>query len=425
MLVEFRVGNYRSFKDEQVFSLLATQDEVGTSKSVSVGNCDILKAAVIYGANASGKSNLIDAMRCMRGIVVDSAGYKPNDELPVVPFLFDDQNRTSPSVFEITFFIGEVRYQYSFSATQEKVHMESLLAWPKGRQQVWFIRNSDETEPYFGQLLKGQNKAIWEKVKQNSLFLSVAAQWNHEQLIPVYRWFEDHLKELPGTGMGVQLTDELFYDVEHSEDSGALESYRLAKEILRHADFGIEDISLERIDISDIKFPKDMPENVKKVIMEDWDTPPRYRKTFFHIDNKYSLPFEYESDGTQKFYALLGPILMSCANGYTIFEDELERSLHPLLTRKIVESALEIRSETACAQLIFTTHDTTLLDPELFGRGQVWFTEKDKDGATRLYSLADYKGIRKGEAMQKGYLAGRYGAIPILERFNLSGTKEQ
>ncbi|MCF7955779.1 MAG: ATP-binding protein [Phycisphaerae bacterium] len=418
MLAEFRVSNYRSFKDEQVLSLIATSEESKGTNSVEVGGYNILKSAVVYGANASGKSNLIKAMATMNEIVSNSAGYKPDQSLPIVPFAFDNKTKTQPSTFEVTFFMEEIRYQYGFSATSKKITREWLLSWPKGRSQTWFERDIEEDEPYFGPSLKGQNKAIWGKVKGNSLFLSTAAQWDHEQLSKIYKWFEENFREAPSKGLGVHLTDEMFFNAKDLEDGQ--ETHELGMDLLKKADFGIDGIEIEKIDVDESKFPKDMPDDIRKYITEY----PPYSKKFSHCEGKYTLSFQDESEGTQRFYSLLGPLLVSIVFGYTLFEDELELNMHPLLTRKLIESVYEFENNQSSAQLVFTTHDTTLLDPELFGRDQVWFTEKDKHGATQLYSLADYKDVRKGEAMQKKYLAGRYGAIPILERFNLSGTKK-
>ena len=424
MLAEFRVGNYRSFKDEQVLSLVASVDESKGANSFEIAGHNILKTAVVYGANASGKSNLIKAMACMNTIVCNSAGYMPSEKIPVVPFLFDEKTKVEPSTFEATFFMEGIRYQYGFSATKEKIYNEWLLAWPKGKEQKWFERDHNEVEPYFGPSLKGQNKSTWSKVKENSLFLSVAAQWNHEQLSKVYDWLDGKFRELPEQSIACQITDELFLKPSMSEiDSGY---YDLAIGALKQADFGIDDFEIERVNVENIQFPDGMPDETKKEFSQKLTAHPPCRKKVFHFGRKYSLDLNEESDGTQRFYSLLGPLLQSTIFGYTIFKDELELNLHPLLTREIINAIRATGFKDISAQLIFTTHDTTLLDPELFGRDQVWFTEKDKYGATQLYSLADYKEtVRKDEAMQKRYLAGRYGAVPILERFDLVGTKKQ
>ena len=424
MLAEFRVENYRSFKDEQVLSLIASSDESKGKNSIEVGGHSILKTAVVYGANASGKSNLIKALACMKTITCGSAGYKPSDKLPVVPFLFDEKTKSAPTTFEATFFMEGIRYQYGFSATKEKIHREWLLAWPKGKEQKWFERDCEEAEPYFGPSLKGQNKSTWGKVKDNSLFLSVAAQWNHKQLSKVYNWFESNFDELPDGFVATYATDMLF-SLSHPDDDKFF--YNLVIKMIRQADFGIDDLEVEKLSAESHEILGKISEEAKQKVSNFILTHPPCKITLYHCGGKYSLDFEEESDGTQRFYSLLGPLVTAMASGTTIFKDELELNMHPLLTREIVNFVSDNKIIDNCAQLFFTTHDTTLLDPELFGRDQVWFTEKDEFGATQLYSLADYKEstVRKGEAMQKRYLAGRYGAVPILERFDLGGTKKK
>lgn len=425
MLAEFRVGNFRSFKDEQVLSLVAISEESKGKNSIEIAGHNILKTVVVYGANASGKSNLIKALACMNTIVCNSAAYKPTEKIPVVPFLFDKKTKADPSIFEATFFIKGIRYQYGFSATKEKIHKEWLLAWPLGKPQTWFEREFNKTEPYFGPSLKGQNKSTWNKVKENSLFLSVAAQWNHKQLSKVYEWFDGQLRKLPDNPLASEITDTLLFADENLKKPFGYHDLAIA--ILRQADFGVNDFGIAKLNVENIEFPDDMPVEVQEALVKQLTEHPRYRKTLYHCDRKYSLPLEEESDGTQRFYSLLGPLVVATEEGFVLFKDELELNLHPLLSREIVCAVRDNEHDNISAQLIFTTHDTTLLDPELFGRDQVWFTEKDKDGATQLYSLADYKEstVRKGEAMQKRYLAGRYGAVPILERFDLVGTKKQ
>ena len=424
MLAEFRVGNYRSFKDEQVLSLIASADESKGKNSIEVGGHRILKTAVVYGANASGKSNLIKAMACMGEIVKNSAAYKPGEKLPVTPFMFDEKTPKQSTTFEVTFFIDGVRYQYGFSTTKNTIVREYLLAWPSKREQTWFEREYG-TNPYFGPSLKGQNKSTWSKVKDNSLFLSVASQWNHEQLSNVYNWFDKYFNEFPTLPDATRKTDEfLFFDSQRKNGTPFRE---IIINTLKNADFGIENLEIELVNVEGIEFTNNIPPELKDMFLVLSAEQYPFAKKFYHCNGKYFLEFNQESDGTQKFYSLIGPLLESIVSGFTIFKDELEHSLHPLLTRSIINLVRDNKLDNTCAQLIFTTHDTTLLDPELFGRDQVWFTEKGKDGGTELYSLADFKGktVREGEAMQKSYLAGKYGAIPVLERFDLIGNKKE
>jgi AAA15 family ATPase/GTPase len=249
------------------------------------------------------------------------------------------------------------------------------------------------------------------------LFLSTAAQWNHEQLLKIFKWFSELFVVLPNRESGIALTNKMFLDTQSTQEKSKL--HDLAINILKDADFGIDDVRIEKIVNDELRFADDIPEITRKSILRNTNLRPLYKTTFSHCNGKYSLPLEEESDGTQKFYSFLGALLQSISFGYSVFEDELELNMHPLLTRRIIELVRDFEGQNKQqAQLIFTTHDTTLLDPELFGRDQVWFTEKNNDGATELYSLAEYKEkARKNEPMQKRYLAGRYGAIPILESF--------
>lgn len=428
MLAEFRVKNYRSFKDEQLLSMIASCEESQGPNSVEIGKYQILKTAAIYGANASGKSNLIKALACMKEIVAESASYKPEQKLPVEPFHFDDLTRVEPTSFEANFYIEGIRYQYGFTATSEKIHDEYLLAWPLGRSQTWFQRECDketgETKKYFGPNLKGKNETIWSMVKENTLFLSTAAQLNHEKLSKIYKWFASQLRELPGYTIARYLTSSALYD-DKTESKRII--YNAVVNALKKADLGIVGLDIEKASIDQLKLPESLPTEVKEQIREEFKTNPPYNILAYHQFGKsgkrYPLPFEEESEGTKKFFSYLGPLLVSVAYGYTLFKDELESSLHPKLTREMINEIKYGNDGSAQAQLIFTTHDTTLLDPELFGRDQIWFMEKDKSGATKLYSLADYKDVRKDEAYAKRYLSGRYGAVPILERLDLGGKK--
>jgi len=212
MLVEFRVKNFRSFRDEQVLSLVASNDTVLEENCATEGKLPLLKAAGIYGPNASGKSNLIKAIDVMRDIVLNSANYKPGKKLPVKPFLLDDESQKEPSSFEVIFYHGDIRYQYGFSATNERIHEEWLLAYPKGRTmdkaQTWYHRtfNKLSTGWKFSSFLKGEKENLRTKTRDNALFLSVAAQWNNKQLTTVYEWFKDNLRVVPSRSLNLIAT---------------------------------------------------------------------------------------------------------------------------------------------------------------------------------------------------------------------------
>jgi len=430
MLVEFRIKNFRSFRDEQVLSLVANNDTTLSKNCFAVGKLRLLKAAGIYGHNASGKSNLINAMDTMRDLVLKSARNKPGTRLPVVPFLLDNESKGEPSFFEVTFYNEGTRYQYGFTATTKRIQNEWLIAYPKRYAQSWYERSFNEktnkTDWKFGSFLKGDKTTLANKTREDCLFLSVGAQWNNEQLTTVYKWFKDKLRVAPPKEQFRPVTAEILLDVQEDEEARE-EMYQFVTQTLQKADLGIYGVNVKELefDMEKIKFPKGMPQELREKVVKRLKREPRLKVELLHLDTATGkkVPFllEQESDGTQRFFQLLGPWLLTVVQGITVFIDELEASLHPLLTRELVKLIQEPMSNEREAQLIFATHDTTLLDPELFRRDQIWFTEKDERGSTNLYSMSDYKERRprKGEAMQKGYLSGRYGAIPILEAFSL------
>lgn len=427
MLVEFRVANYRSFSEEQTLSLVASKDTELSDNCVDQGKLRLLKAVGIYGPNASGKSNLIKALSTMREII-EKPG-KPGERLPVTPFKLHDKYSNEPSSFEVTFIHEETRYQYGFTATTERIHDEWLLAYPEGRSrdsaQTWFERKfnrkTEETEWKFGSYLKGEREKLKDRTINNVLLLSAGAQWNNKQLTAVHKWFsEKFLIILPSEQSALTTLDMLMI----AEEAGKGKKHFNASigELMQSADFGIHGINIKKIDPEEVQFPPYTPDDVRERFLEGLKG--RVEVEFIHHAESTgkNVHFSYmeESNGTRRFFELLGPWVSAMAEGRALLVDELEISLHPQLVRLLLRLFQNPENLSVEAQLIFTTHDTTLLDPELFRRDQIWFTEKDKGGSTRLYSMLDYK-PRKGEAMQKGYLSGRYGAIPIIEAFELHG----
>jgi len=425
MLVEFKVANYRSFREEQTLSLVASKDTQLRDNCVDQGKLRLLKAVGIYGPNASGKSNLIKALATMRAII-ETPG-KPAERLPVTPFKLDDKYANEPSSFEVTFIHQECRYQYGFTATTERIHEEWLYAYPQGRSrdiaQTWFERKfnrkTEETEWKFGSYLRGEREKLKDRTINNVLFLSAGAQWNNKQLTTVYKWFSERfLIVLPSERSPLTTVDMLMNAQE--DETWKKTMYIYLNNVMRRADFGIHgvNIKIEEFDLAEMELPPDMLESVDEESLRN------LKVEFIHriepTGKEVSFSNLEESDGTRRFFELAGPWLLAIVLGRALLVDELEASLHPYLVRELTNFIQNPKSSSKGAQLIFTTHDTTLLDPELFRRDQIWFTEKDEHGATRLYSMLDYK-PRKGEAMQKGYLSGRYGAIPIIEAFGLNG----
>jgi len=430
MLVEFRTRNFRCFRDDQVLSLVANSDTTLDENCTRIANLRLLKAVGIYGANASGKSNLIKAIDVMRKLVLDSANFKPGRKLPRKAFLLNGKSQKKPSFFEATFFHNGIRFQYGFTITSTRIQDEWLTAYPKGIGQAWYVRAfNQKTGDYdwkYSSFLKGERAKLAKKTRENALFLSVGAQWNNEQLTAVYEWFRDKLRVAPPKEEFRPVTAEMLFDMRKEKDDW-VKLYDYVMEVLRKADLGIRavDVKERRVNREMIKFPEFLPSEIQEKLLERLERERFLKVEMVHrnvdTDVHVHFPLEEESDGTQRFFQLLGPWLETVRGGYTVFVDELEVSLHPLLTRELVKFIQDPENNKTGAQLVFTTHDTTLLDPALFRRDQIWFTEKDMSGGAILYSMSDYKErrARKGEAMQKGYLSGRYGAIPILEAFTL------
>jgi AAA15 family ATPase/GTPase len=417
MLIEFRITNYRSFLTPQSLTLTtntATELQEKNTFVSPVSNLPrLLRSAVVYGPNAAGKSNLVQAISFMKGFVLSSAREsQEGKKIDVTPFLFTLQSSRNPSEFEVLFIQDGIRYQYGFEVNSKRVTGEWLFAYPEGRAQKWFERNyAPETQKdiwYFGPKFTGHRKVWQEATRSNALFLSTAIQLNNEQLKPVFNWFDKTLVVL-----GERESIAPVFSIGECEEA---EKKKKILKFMNAADLSITDIALEKKDFSMEDLRAEMPQSIKEEIAKDLKGKKLTRLLFMHpsSDNgkDVALDFDKESAGTRKLFELAGPWLDVLDKGLVFFIDELDTSLHPLLVRFLLSLLHNPETNPHNAQLIFATHDTTVLDQTLMRRDQVWFVEKDEENATRLYPLSDYK-PRKGEALQKGYLYGRYGALPF------------
>ena len=412
MLLEFRTRNFRSIRDEITISLVASKDKnLSDTHLMSTGIKNLpylVRSAVVYGPNASGKTTLLQALFFMRGVVAESASsMQPGQTFNVQPFRLDTACISQPSEFEITFLLGGVRYQYGFRLTSERIVDEWLLVYRTAKPQKWFSRHYDENTQgsvyEFSTHLTGPRKLWQESTRPNALFLSTAAQLNSELLGPIFRWLVDQPIYF-GAGMlpPPDSTTELL-----QTEIGK----RAVREFLASADISISDVvrvsrqGWQQQFIFGAEGPKFTREE-KELHMPQ----------FVHRTTHGSANFELheESQGTQRLYAMVAPVLDVLKNGRLLIVDELDSSLHPLLVRRLVRMFHQPELNPLGAQLLFTTHDTSLLDRTIFRRDQIWFTEKDRDQATRLYPLSDFS-PRETEALEKGYLIGRYGAVPFFD----------
>jgi AAA15 family ATPase/GTPase len=420
MLIEFRVKNFNSFKDEQVFSLVGDTEPSLSDNYFEIGEYKLLKSAAIYGANASGKTNLVKAFAFFIGLIKTSFSPEPGKKINLTPFLLDEEASNSSSTFEASFLIDNTRYQFGFTLTKERILEEWLYAFPHKRSQEWFNRKYDVSKGCYiwkkGTHLKGEKgeiDSLFAKTIETALFLSVAAQWNNTQLSNIYNWFSERCETLLYEDNISQFTAKLL----ESNDDVSRHIKEIILSILRNADLGIEDIKVDRRDLSkDVKFALDVPEEVKHNILENLSLTVSFLHRGVNTKKLHKFPMKLESAGTKRLFDLVGPLLDTISNNKVAFIDEIETSLHPLLTVAIFQF---LHQNSNGGQIVFTTHDTTLLNTDIFRRDQIWFTEKDGTGASKLYPLTDYK-PRKEEAIQKGYLAGRYGAIPILKEFGVN-----
>ena len=416
MLIQLSVRNWRSVRDEQTFSLVkASGGELTESNSFdpqTPATGELLRSAAIYGANAAGKSNLINAMRTMAEIVVGSANPQPGNEIPVQPFMLDSRTEEAPTEFEVTFIAKNVRYQYGFSATKERITAEWLIAYPNGRPQNWFTRiwNPAEDEYIwdFKNSFVGQKQVWQESTLSNALFLTIATQLNSKQLQPVFNWFKFTLRFGSVSGWSTSYTAS---QCELTEQKDKILDF------LRAADLDIKDVDIKSEKFSTKHLPDSLPEEVKRDILDNMKDNIIYEIKTIHkgVQNQsIAFDFDEESDGTQKLFSYAGPWLNVLETGRVLFIDELHDNLHPKLVRFLVDLFHNSETNPKNAQLIFTTHETSILNQDVFRRDQIWFCEKNKDQATSVYPLTDFSPRKGRESLEDAYLAGRYGALPYV-----------
>ncbi len=423
MLVEFRFKNFRSFYKEQALSFVASNYDKSLKSHLiplrevpGFEKTSLLKAVALYGANASGKSNVLQAAAFMVDFVNKSAAdLKPGDPTGVVPFALAPGSAEEPTEFEMTMIIDGIRHQYAFAATRERVVHEILVAYPKKKAQRWFERkwngNAYEwTEPteHFR-----HDMALRDRTRENALFLSTGAQWNHQQLTTVYQWFKNQFRF-----MNLDADVQFGFGFTAGLLKKKPDTFKRVVEMLKVADLGVVDAVVEEqpvsrdlivehftaAEVSRLEREKKLDQLVNAVVQL------KHRASGME---PVAFEMSEESVGTRRFFALAGPWLDILENGYTVFIDELESSLHPLLVKAFLNLLFCPKNNPKGAQVIFTTHNPTLLDNDILRRDQIWFTEKGKDGASSLYPLTDYK-PRDSESLEKGYLAGRYGGLPYI-----------
>ena len=441
MLVQFSVENFLSFDDEQVFSLVATNDDQHPRHSVAniprKGEA-VLRGAAIYGANAAGKSNLVQAMSFARRLIVE--GTRSSQALPFRPFKMRPSD--APSKFEFVIQAQGIVYNYGFRADAERIHEEWLFATPNKQEVSYFQRTTGEdrkVEVEFGPSFTGRTKRqeqflgfVAQATRHNELFLTKAVDSNVTDLNPVYEWFDKTLLVISAE------TPAMHLEMTMQENEPLT---RFLEIVLRSTGTGVERTATEEVafDLNGLTQP--LPQGAKERIETELDSSeavavnlygPQERRLMLKRGERGQIvqillrlqhsgkdgqlvdfSLDEESDGTQRLINLIPALMMLRENAsQVVVIDELDRRLHTLLSRFFIQAALNCDGDTPQSQLIFTTHDTNLLDLDLLRRDEIWFVEKDDGGASHLRSLAEYK-IRPDFKAEKGYLNGRFGALPF------------
>lgn len=440
MLIEFMVENYLSFREQNVFSMISTTDDyLSDIQTVKINSKNkILKNAASYGANASGKSNLLMAISFMKAFVINSSKEsQQGDLIEVQPFKFNTITEKEASQFEVVFSCDTTIYRYGFEVIKEKVVSEWLFARYNVRESQLFVRDGQKIT--IGDKFKEGKKYI-ESVRENAFFLSVCAQFNGVISIAILKWFRK-LNVISSLDEDyVPSTMRILENVDQKYD----EQKRLLISLITGIDVGIQDIIISENENTNIKkvlesLPMKLAQEViGKLKIEDLQNLEEgvnkhkfISKEISAVHKKFDMNgnfvgdvshnFGIESRGTQKIFELAGPIIDTMYNGGILFIDEIQNSLHTKLVLGLVDFFVKNKLNIN-AQVIFTTHDVNILDANILRRDQFWFVEKNEYGESELTCLVDFEEhVRKDANIDKDYLRGRYGAIPYLKLGELNG----
>ncbi|NCC31440.1 MAG: ATP-binding protein [Chloroflexia bacterium] len=428
MLIEFSVGNYRSFKERVTLSMeaadIASQPPSLDAQNVfaATDNLRLLTSAAIYGANASGKSNLIRALHMMRRLVLTSSRETQlGEHLPVEAYLLSTATHDQASEFEVVFLVNDEQYRYGFTVTPERVVSEWLYRLGSSREVTLFSRSDDRIKVNTRTFREGRN--LEDRTRSNALFLSVVAQFNGRTAGSIFQWFGR-------LGVNTGIHDEA--DMLQALDQFERSPYgKLMEQLIRRLDVSIEGLQFER---TPAVIPSSVPHEVAEQMRVVFDAlaksghePENVTIKTHHqrfdpegrpIDQVTFDLSEHESEGTRRLFALAYPLMRALQEGLVLFVDEIDARIHSNLVIALIRLFNDPGTNPQHAQLIFTTHNTNVLSARLFRRDQIWFVEKTRQGASELYSLVEYrldgKIVRNDAGFAKDYLAGRYGAVPFI-----------
>jgi len=384
-------------------------------------NLSLLTSAAIYGANASGKSNLIKAISFMRNFVLMSVQMTERSEgIPIETFLLNTITSIEPALFEIVFIIEDRKYRYGFEIDNKSVRGEWLFL--AGSRKEIRLYTRDENGIRRGRMFS-EGKALEDKTRRNALYLTVVSQFNGPISQAISKWFQNF-----SVISGLDDTDYQRFTLEQFKN---VEQQRAITGFVKSFDVGIDDIQKKEIDTSSLTFAPGVPEEFQKIIQKTSEKAIAIQTIHKIYDANNvavsNVPFDLinnESNGTQKLFFLAAPILVTLSNGLVLVIDELEARFHPIITCELIKLFNNPMTNPKHAQLIFTTHDTNLLSNKRFRRDQIWFTEKNKYGVSDLYSLSEIK-IRNDSSFENDYIEGKYGAIPFIGSYHYLPMENQ
>lgn len=429
MLLYFKVKNYRSIRDEAVLDMEAAGLHDAAKNLLPFGKKEYLPAVAIYGKNGGGKSNLIRSMWLAVQFICNAQKTQTeNEPVPVRPFMLNDYSVNEPTAFEFAYVQNGAKYVYGFSATRTHIVSEYLKAWPKGREKNIFLRHG-QSFIFPKDNEKKRKELIKEAVGKNQLFFAISCTMNYKPCIEAMKWFREKIV------FSRDFTDINRNLIDYREDETMLQAIVSAA---KKADVGIEDIQFEidqqTLDLQSQNIPGQMGGMIaalrafSEALQQNGNEAEvslnmgKLKSTTYHTGlncegkaSRYELTLSDESDGTRRLMTLAPAIERTLKEGGTLVVDELEREMHLMLIEYVLGRYQEKRNNPAHAQLIFTTHDTSLLNQEILRRDQIYFVDKKReDGASSLYSLADFN-IRNDANIQKAYLLGKFGAVPSIE----------
>ena len=416
MLIEFSVKNFLSFKNKVTLSMEKGSGDENLDNVVSINNLELLKTSTIYGANASGKSNILKALTCAILMVRNSNSISVEGKWTFIkPFLFDEISKRKPSEFEFIFITNNVKYRYFFSTDENKVYDEILEAYYTQKPTNIFTRTKTNTYEFSND--KNKLESLAANNTENKLFLATATTWNYDKTKDAYLWFANTIDTYDSFN---NIMDKDLID--YSRNEKKLKEFAL--KLLREADILIKDINVDYEEkemdstMTDMLIPS-LRRNGEKFKIKNVNIELEHEVIDDNNMHTYKLNFTEESSGTRVLFAFAPFLKRAFESTKVIIVDELERSMHPALVEFIVKLFNNKEINKANSQLIFTTHATNLLNLELLRRDQIWFTEKNPDnGVSDLYPLDSFS-VRKDENIQKGYINGRYGAIPFIRDIDL------